>query len=185
MLEEVFARYLKVYPEDEARLDLLAKQLAAKEDLNGRTNYTGHVTGSSLIFSPDLKKVLLIYHPTFSRWQQPGGHWDEGEIGPWRTAERETEEEVGLKIKVAPLADPDDLRVPVDIDSHWVRKTPPKNEPDHHHHDFKYAVIHRSGEVKTEDEVIKEAEWVDVETIEHADLKRAIGRAQRLLRLKA
>ena len=185
MIEEVFRKYLSIYPEDKERLSLLASQITDGEQLNGRDNYRGHVTGSAIIFSPDKKKVLMIYHPTFSRWQQPGGHWEEDEESPWQAAEREIKEEVGLDIKITPLADKNDKRVPVDIDSHLVPKTPPKNEPDHYHHDFKYAVVADSEELKLDDIVIKEAKWVEPAKIDYADLQRAIGRAQSLLGLKA
>lgn len=185
MIDEVFGKYLKIYPEDKERLSLLARQIKAGEQLNARDNYTGHITGSAIIFSPDKKKVLMIYHPTFSRWQQPGGHWEQDELGPWLAAEREIKEEVGLDIQVAPLADKNDVRVPADIDTHLVPKTPPKNEPDHYHHDFKYAVIADTEELKLDDIVIKEANWVNVGDIEHKDLQRAISRAQHLLGLKA
>lgn len=185
MLDEVVNKYFVVYPEDKARLSLFSRQLAGKEHLSGRDNYTGHATGSMLIFTSDLAKVLLIYHPTFKRWQQPGGHWEDEEEGPWLTAAREAEEEVGLKIDIKALADPDDARVPVDIDSHFVPKTPPKNEPDHYHHDFKYAVIANEKRLDLTDEVIKEAAWVPVDEVQHTDLRRAINRSIKLLRLKA
>lgn len=185
MLAEVVKKYFLKYPKDKQRLALFRRQLKDKEHLSGRLNYTGHATGSMLIFTPDLKKVLLVYHPTFSRWQQPGGHWEDGEEGPWVAAAREVEEEVGLKLEIEPLADAGDARVPVDIDSHFVPRTPPKNEPDHYHHDFKYAVIVEEQELNLTDEVIKEASWVPVADVQHSDLARAINRAIELLRLKA
>src|SRR5438105_6347218 len=144
MLEKIVGEYLKLFPDDKNSLALLLKQITGGENLSDRRNYTGHVTGSSLIFSPDYKKLLLIYHPTFERWQQPGGHWDPDEEGPWLTAEREAVEETGIKI--AKRLYMPDKRVPVLIESHPVPTKPPKNEPLHYHHAFWYSFLAASEE---------------------------------------
>jgi len=174
MLPEIFAKYLKVFPEDEPRLKLLAKQIDRQEQLSGRTNYIGHITGSAVIFNPDKTKVLLIYHPLFDRWQQPGGHWDDDEQGPWLTAVRESIEETGVKL-ADQIPNGDDKRVPFDIDSHVVPASSAKKEPEHYHHDFKYAFIASTEKLTLKDEVIKEARWVDSGEIKSADLMRAIS----------
>lgn len=183
MIADIVARYLALFPEDKARLPLLLKQLEAGEDITSRVNYTGHVTGSAIIFSPDFTKMLLIYHPTFDRWQQPGGHWDAGEAGPWLTAEREAIEETGVHIKRALTLK--DERVPIQIDSHLVPTKPPKNEPEHYHHDFRYVFVAENEELTLSDIVIKQAEWLKLADIEDSRLTKAAARAQKLLNLKA
>lgn len=183
MIDEVVAEYLKIYPEDAERLSLLQKQLKANEKLYGRRNYTGHITGGAIIFSPDRAKVLLIYHPTFQRWQQPGGHWEAEEDGPWITALREAIEETGVQLdKTQKSAD---RHVPVHIDSHIVPTMPPKNEPRHYHHDFRYAFIAVSEKLSLHDNVIKEARWLFSDEIKDKDLRKAVTRAKQQLKLKA
>jgi ADP-ribose pyrophosphatase YjhB (NUDIX family) len=49
-------------------------------DLCLSSNYhTGHFTGSAIIISAKENHVLLVFHPTFQKWIQPGGHMEEGE----------------------------------------------------------------------------------------------------------
>lgn len=60
------------------------------------TSYlTGHFTGSSIILSIDHTETLLIYHPSFEKWIQPGGHIENSETIE-ETILRETEEETGI-----------------------------------------------------------------------------------------
>lgn len=54
------------------------------------------VAGGVLIESG---KVLLIKHKKLNVWVYPGGHMEPGEIPP-ETAEREFEEETGIRVKV-------------------------------------------------------------------------------------
>jgi len=164
-------------------LSLLKKQLRAGQKLYDRHNYTGHVAGSAIIFSPDKKKVLMIYHPTFQRWQQPGGHWDDGEAGPWLTARREALEETGVQLGKSLKSS--DRHIPVHIDSHIVPTRPPKNEPRHYHHDFRYAFVASSEMLSINDAVIKQARWLALDEVKDEDLRQAIARAQQQLRLKA
>lgn len=161
MLQEVAEKYLNLFPGERPKLKVLLAQLKNGEKLNGRTNYTGHITGSAIILSPDKRKLLLIHHPAFDRWQQPGGHWDSNEDGPWLAARRESEEETGVQISKAISLD-SDPRIPLIIDSHLVPASSAKNEPKHYHHDFRYGFIAQSEQLKLQDHVIKEAEWVDL-----------------------
>jgi 8-oxo-dGTP pyrophosphatase MutT (NUDIX family) len=160
---------------------LLLEQLRNNEDLSDRKNYTGHIAGSDIVFSPDLKKVLLIYHPTFERWQQAGGHWDKPEVGPWETAVRELAEETGVKI-AHKLHVSDDHRVPLSIKSEIVPNRPPKNEPEHYHHDFRYLYIAESEGLELKDKVIKQAKWFSLDAPEVDHIRTEVNRALPLLK---
>jgi len=162
MIDEVVEKYLKLYPEDRQKLTLLLDQIAKGDDLSDRTNYTGHITGGAVVFAPNKKKVLLVDHPTLEYWLQPGGHWDKPEAGPWETSERELVEETGVKIEKRLYLN-NDHRIPILIDSHVIPTRPPKNEPQHFHHDFKYAFLAQSEELSMHDKVIEVAEWVEID----------------------
>jgi 8-oxo-dGTP pyrophosphatase MutT (NUDIX family) len=182
VLDKLIKSYIRSYPEDKSRLELLLQQLARDEDLHNRGNYTGHVTASTLIYSPDLKKVLIIYHPTFERWQQPGGHLDPDE-NPRDAAEREAIEETGIKLDKQLSAD--DPQTPLLIESHSVPTKPPKNEPLHYHHAFWYCFQAASEKLKLEDEVIKEARWAEISEIDRPVFVKAIKRSKEIPELKA
>jgi 8-oxo-dGTP pyrophosphatase MutT (NUDIX family) len=170
MLNETLEKYFRLFPEDRKRLSTLVGQVNNNENLSCRTNYHGHITGGAIVLSPDLKKVLMVFYPPLQTWLQPGGHWDPPEEGPWLASEREAQEETGVKI--AKRVDVSkDKRVPLSISSHLIPTTPPKNEPEHYHHDFRYGFIAKSEKLELNDKVIQEAKWVALEAPE-ADLIR-------------
>lgn len=183
MLLELIEKYLKLFPEDRTNLEVLLGQLGNKENMADKTNYRGHIAPSGLIFSPDFKKVLLIYHPTFERWQQPGGHLEPDEAGPWVAAKRESIEETGVKI--GREFGPENERIPLLIESHLVPTRPPKNEPEHYHHNFWYGYVAESEDLLLEDVVIKQAKWVLLGDVERPVIRKAIERAKPYLELKA
>jgi 8-oxo-dGTP pyrophosphatase MutT (NUDIX family) len=91
----------------------------------------GHVTGSALLFSRDLKKVLLNHHKIFDCWMQFGGHAD-GESNIENVALREVIEESGISsLKRLGTGI-------VDIDIHLVAANDEKEEPEHKHYDVRY-----------------------------------------------
>lgn len=179
MLEQIVRQYLSFFPQEALGLKLLLKQVAEDQELWSKRNYEGHVTGSGVVLSPDHSKVLLIYHPSFGRWQQPGGHWEPEEKGPWLTARRETEEETGVKLKRIIFLK--DNFVPIQIGSHPVPTVPPKNEPHHYHHDFRYGFVADSEDLNLEDEVIDQARWVPLDEVEEP-IKTAAARLLQLLK---
>ncbi|MBR1376527.1 MAG: NUDIX domain-containing protein [Bacilli bacterium] len=54
---------------------------------------------SAFVVDPSTKKILLVKHKDYNRWLQPGGHVIGDEV-PEETAERETYEETGIRIKL-------------------------------------------------------------------------------------
>lgn len=97
-----------------------------------RTHLPGHVTGSALVVSPDLKEVLLTHHKKLNKWLQLGGHSD-GDSQTARVALREAKEESGLR----------GLRLihncPFDLDIHEIPER--NNEPAHFHYDVRFLVV--------------------------------------------
>jgi len=60
-----------------------------------RSHPEGHVTGSALVVTPSLDRVLLMLHGKLGRWLQLGGHAD-GDPRVEQVALKEAEEESGL-----------------------------------------------------------------------------------------
>jgi 8-oxo-dGTP pyrophosphatase MutT (NUDIX family) len=187
MIDKIVGRYLEFYPEDEAHLGLLLQQLKDKDDLTNRRNFRGHVIGDAVVLSPDLKKVLYIHHNTYGTWQQPGGHVEPDELGPWITAEREVREESGAKIgrRIGPVES--DITVPLHIVTGYTLPNPKKNEPEHWHHDFRYGFVAKS-EVfhKVDDTGAGQAKWVELEASKQMknsghDFHKAIARIRQLI----
>ena len=182
MLDDIVAKYLQIFPNDRIGMDLLMQQIKNGDAMNTRKNFTGHIAGDAIIFSPDLKKVLMIYHKLSDRWQQPGGHWDPDEPGPWLTAEREAYEETGVTIDRRINLFKDDARVPLQIYTGHVIPNPKKGEPQHWHHDFRYGFIAKSEDLgQIDDDGVKDSKWFPVDHNFHADLSEAIARLQKLI----
>ncbi len=142
-----------------------------------RTFAPGHVTGSAFIVHPPTGRVLLHRHRRLGAWLQMGGH-DEGEADPRATALREGAEESGLFDLV--------LLTPAILDVDVHRIPPGKGEPEHLHHDVRYAAATRSPEaIRRDDAESLALRWF---TLEEADAAmnepgatRALARIRRLL----
>lgn len=58
-----------------------------------------HFCASVFVVDPITKKILLVKHPKFNKWVQPGGHIEDNET-PEETALREVYEETGIRVKL-------------------------------------------------------------------------------------
>ncbi len=111
----------------------------------------GHFTASGFILSPDGGSVLLILHRKLSRWLQPGGHVDPGDVDLFAAACREIHEEVGIGDVSEALAGV------FDVDIHPIPAR--KVEPAHEHFDVRFLVRAQSTEITRNDET-HDAAWV-------------------------
>jgi 8-oxo-dGTP pyrophosphatase MutT (NUDIX family) len=146
---ETWADGLAPYPgfdaaEEERNLTKFQGFVARYPDCFQREQQAGHVTGSALIVSPDLRQVLLTLHAKLGKWLQLGGHADgEGEVH--EVAYREAVEESGLKrIRFFPYErlfelETDRDPLPFDFDCHDIPER--KGEPAHVHYDVRYLVV--------------------------------------------
>ena len=74
----LFEKYIKLYPEEAADLQLLREQLNGTDDAASRKNFIGHVTASAFIINEHTHQVLLLEHKTLAKLLQPGGHLEPG-----------------------------------------------------------------------------------------------------------
>jgi 8-oxo-dGTP pyrophosphatase MutT (NUDIX family) len=132
-----------------------------------RSHLPGHFTGSALVVTPDLNKVLLTFHAKLEKWLQLGGHAD-GHTQLHEVALREAEEESGLSdLQFFDLSSifggTSSLPSPIDIDIHLIPEC--KGELAHHHYDFRYLIV-ATGSL---DFIVSEESlmlrWVDVEDV--------------------
>ena len=101
-------------------------------DICVSTNYcTGHFTGSAILLSVDHKKTLLVYHPSFEKWIQPGGHIENSETIE-ETILRETEEETGIQRESLQFIKKQGQHLSF-LHVFDVPENPKKNRPPHQH----------------------------------------------------
>jgi 8-oxo-dGTP pyrophosphatase MutT (NUDIX family) len=139
----------------------------------------GHITCTALIFSPERRHVLLMWHHRFKRWLLPGGHVEEFDATLADTARREAIEETNVRLT-------DAAGVLAGMDVHGI--PPKKKEPFHLHHDLLFAMQAASDEIAATEEAPK-VEWCEVNGLARynapANIVRATLRAQRLSRLSS
>ena len=110
------------------------------------TSYeSGHFTGSAIILSPTYDRVLLIYHPFFETWIQPGGHIEELETIQ-DTIFREVYEETNIsKQDLKPLMIQENILAY--LQNFDVPQNILKQRPHHQHFDICLFLIHAKNNV--------------------------------------
>ncbi len=120
----------------------------------------GHYTGSAMVVSKDLRRVLLTLHRKLNIWLQLGGHAEGEHLLP-EVAMKEAQEESGLeKLRFLDyesiLQDyqthlSDMAPLPFDIDRHLIPAH--KSEPVHYHYDVRFLIVAEEPEpIKVSDE---------------------------------
>lgn len=160
----------------------MAERIAAlarsRERCFFRDCWPGHITGSAFVLDHAGERFLLHHHRKLDRWLQFGGHAD-GATDPLAVARREAEEESGLTglVLIAESVECDGaaLPLPADLDVHMIPAR--GTEPEHEHHDLRYAFrAPADAQVALSDESLA-LRWFPV-----ADLESVI-REEGLLRL--
>lgn len=127
----------------------------------------GHITCTALIFHPDGRQVLLMWHHRFKRWLLPGGHVESFDASLADTARREAMEETSVRLK-----DPPGVLAGMDV--HGI--PPKKKEPYHLHHDLVFAMLAASEQIAATVEA-PEVAWCEVAGLARYDVPANIVRA--------
>ena len=98
-----------------------------------RSNLPGHITASAIVWNPRRGALLLVLHPKFREWYQPGGHCEPAlDDSVAAAALRELIEETALQADEVESA----REILFDVDVHPIPAWGP--EPAHEHHDVRY-----------------------------------------------
>ncbi len=168
-------------PEDESELQSLQRTqvlLANGDRQFDRSMLPGHITASAFVFTSPPHYVLLIQHPTLSRWLQPGGHIETADGSVLQAAIREVHEETGLAGLLSPLGE-----APFDVQVQDIPAT--TSMPEHRHHDIRMLLIFAGrSDIRTRNEVLA-ASWFAIDALTTRgigeDILKAVAKAQRIL----
>lgn len=144
-----------------ALIDRFVQLAEGGENALLRTHTPGHFTGSALVTSPGLDKVLLTHHAKLDLWLQLGGHAD-GVADLSVVAMRECQEESGLsRLHFFPLQDvfdrSDTKPLIFDLDIHPIPAR--ATEPGHQHYDVRYLIVADSRTPLTVTPESKDLRW--------------------------
>lgn len=139
----------------------------------------GHFTASAFLASPELDRLLLIFHPKLHLWLQPGGHIEPGDENLLAAAAREAREETGLTQFALHPACPGIF----DVDVHTIPAR--KDEPAHLHLDVRFLFVVSGDEgVQTESQ-IEAHSWVTLAEAKAKSDASVARAAEKLARLAA
>ncbi|MCY4128327.1 MAG: NUDIX hydrolase [Gammaproteobacteria bacterium] len=168
-LLNLLSTYTLIWPDERANA-LLTTFIRRQPDCFERTCFDdGHVTGSAWVVCPQRRRVLLTHHRKLQKWLQLGGHSD-GDANTLRVAQREAEEESGLRVK--PIND-----AVFDIDIHTI---PARGEdPKHKHYDVRFlfeADDHAPLTISSESNDLR---WIAIEDLPNLTAEESVLRMAR------
>ena len=163
----IMSKYLEIFPEEEKRQENFIKYLEShnKDEVVDWNNFEGHIVTGGFIYSIQEKKFLVLYHKDLEMYVYPGGHVDSNDINPLTAACREVKEETGLN-NFDQLRITEDHLVPIDIDTHIVRRNERLNLPKHYHFDFRYLFfIDKISEINIDINESSKYKWITSEEL--------------------
>ncbi|MDP2104276.1 MAG: NUDIX domain-containing protein [Candidatus Gracilibacteria bacterium] len=169
-VKTLLERYLEVFTDEKNRFSVLEQQLQDNENLGTRKNFTGHVTASAYVLSPDKKRFAMIHNINLDKWLAPGGHWEEGDGEMYNNAMREVREETGLTEIDLYNWHKENNFTPIDIDTHHIPENPKKQEKEHYHHDFRYVfILKNKSAIRLQSVEVAGFKWLSIEKNDVAD----------------
>ncbi|NML53264.1 NUDIX domain-containing protein [Streptomyces sp. R302] len=171
-IRTTLADYLDQHPEAKTELGVVLGLLDDGDDLTSRKTLPGHVTAGAILVSPD-RRILHILHNATGKWLLPGGHLEASDGTLLQAAGRELAEETGIPPHlVTPRS-----HAPLHIDVHPIDANPAKDEPAHHHFDFRFLFRTTAdvGDLQTEE--VSGAAWRDIDEITDPTLRQRIATA--------
>lgn len=165
VIEKIVKNYLMNFPEEEKRLSNFLEYLDCHEDIEitDWNNFEGHVVASGFIYAKQENRFLVLYHNDMKMYVYPGGHVDNSDDNPESAAKREVQEETGI-VNMENYVIGDDKTIPLDIDTHMIKKNERLNLPSHYHFDFRYLyIIEKEENITIDKEESRDYKWIDIE----------------------
>ena len=167
IIDKIVQNYLKLFPDEYDRLSNFIGYLDCHEDaeVTDWNNFEGHVVASGFVYTKKEKKFLVLYHNDMKMYVYPGGHVDSTDIDPESATRRELIEETGLNTLEEYILNNDRL-IPIDIDTHIIKKNERLDLPSHYHFDFRYLYfIEKEEDINIDKDESRDYKWVDIEEL--------------------
>lgn len=163
-VKNLLKKYIKKFPNEINRYELLQMQLEENDDLSTRKNFKWHLTASAYILSNNKKQIAIIHNINLNKWLAPGWHWENWDDEIYNNAKREAIEETWIKDIELLSWHKDNNYIPIDIDTHYIPENTKKEEKEHFHHDFRYIFILNklNINIKIQLEEVKWFKWIPI-----------------------
>lgn len=138
------------------------------ENLFGRDNLKGHITGSAWVINTSRTKALLIHHKKLDKWFQPGGHVDNTDLSILHAAKREAIEETGSE-EITALSN--NL---FDLDVHLIPER--KGTPAHWHYDFRFIFETQNESLNADFKEVNDTQWIPLNDLLQNDKFSSVKR---------
>lgn len=165
IIEKIVKKYLNNFPDEYERLSDFLGYLDCHEDseITDWNNFEGHIVASGFVYSKKEKEFLVLYHKDMKMYVYPGGHIDNTDSDPESATRRELSEETGLNTLEEYILDNDRL-IPLDIDTHIIKKNERLDLPAHYHFDFRYLYfIDKEEDINIDSNESRDYKWVNIE----------------------
>ena len=166
VVKHILDKYKSIYPEEDLRVFTDFVENSTDKEIYDWNNFTGHIVASAFLYAKKEDRFLVLFHRDFGNYLYPGGHVDETDLSPLDAAKRETIEETSISdFKVISICD--DELVPIDIDTHYIKKNERLNLPIHYHFDFRYLfVVDQIEDVVVDPEESGDFKWIDIDELD-------------------
>ena len=168
--------YIDRYPSEGAALAPVLETLGKGFDFTSRRRFPAHVT-AGIVLLDDEDRVLQIKHSVLGAWLTPGGHCEPDDKSLAGAALRELSEECGVGPENVERIGGEDA-LPVHISVHSIPANDSRDEPMHHHFDFRYAYRSLPGLAVRLNHEASDLRWVpyaEVAALDLADHELPVG----------
>ena len=163
-LLKIINEYLQIFPEEAERQKQLIEFISNHndEELVDWNNFDGHIVAGGFVYSIKENKFLVLYHKDLKMYLYPGGHVDGNDESILTAAIREVKEETGLEDFNLFEIIKDNI-MPIDIDTHVIKRNERLNLPEHFHFDFRYLfIVDKDLDVNIDTEELSSYKWIDI-----------------------
>lgn len=165
IVENIIDKYSLLFPNDDISVFKNFITNSSDTEIYDWNNFNGHIVASAFVYAKRENKFLVLYHRDLGEYLYPGGHVDSTDLNPLEAAKRETIEETGInKFDVYKFTN--DELIPLEIDTHYIKRNERLNLPMHPHFDFRYLFfVDHIGEVVIDLDESRDFKWVDIDEL--------------------